>query len=136
MLNLEASSEVKNLRFGLRFVPFGCLSILDFSGLPGLSVGLSFMQLNVDGFPLLKINIYSKQGWYLLDSGNGEILSQIIVSCNLKPISINRKACRKLVPVSLPFTVASLTTQTTTPPGLINRQSSCATPSKSQGCPP
>jgi hypothetical protein len=63
-------------------------------------------------------------------------LFQIIVSCNRNPISMNRNACRKLVPVSLPSIVASATTHTTTPPGLMTRHNSAATPSKSHECPP
>jgi hypothetical protein len=62
-------------------------------------------------------------------------LFHIIVSCKLKPISLKYKACLKLVPVSLPFIVASPITQTITPPFFVTRNNSFAIFSKSKTYP-
>ena len=51
---------------------------------------------------------------------------------NIKPMSLKYNACLKEVNVSLPFTVASSTTQTTTPPCLVILHNSFATFSKSK----
>src|SRR5699024_6916107 len=87
-------------------------------------------------FPLVNTNIYSKVWLYRIVLGNGAYpLSYIIVSWSLNPISLKNNACLNDVPVSLPFTVASPTTHTTTPPSFVTRYNSSAIPSKSHSNP-
>src|SRR5690625_78792 len=111
-----------------------CLNVPD-SDLPACLFSRN-SPLNVFGRPFEKTNIYSNCCSYrLCVNGIGFFFAYIIVSCSRNPSSINRKACRKLVPVSLPFTVASPTTHTTTPPSLVIRYHSFAVHSKSHSNP-
>src|SRR5699024_12413299 len=84
---------------------------------PAHLFSLSQIKFPVPIFPLVNTNIYSNICVYLLESllaGNDDVFfSCIIVSCRLKPASINFNACLTLLPDSLPLIVASPTTQTT-----------------------
>src|SRR5690554_5195698 len=69
-------------------------------------LGFSFDYYNID----LKKSIIQ----LLLPKLKGLLFFHIIVSCKLNPIFLAYNACLKLVPVSLPLIVESLTTHTTT----------------------